>query len=95
MVICLRNGYGHSSVGFGLGKFIVEGILSSKYKSRWRIGNEINDCSLCGKCETVCHMGAIKVNVNNKTWALNNRRCNQCLSCVMACPKRCLTQVRL
>ena len=95
MVIILRNRHGHSSFGFEIGRFIVDGILSSKHKSRWRIGNEINKCSLCGKCETVCHRNAIQVNIHNKTWTLNNMRCNQCLSCIMACPKRCLTQVRL
>lgn len=95
MVIILRYGHGHSSIGTDIGRFIVSDLLASRSKSRWRIGNEIKKCKLCSKCESVCHMSAISVSRYDKTWTLNNRRCNQCLNCVMACPARCLTQVRL
>ncbi|WP_425438377.1 4Fe-4S binding protein [Methanobrevibacter woesei] len=47
---------------------------------------------MCGKCELICSSNAIKVSRPNKTWTLNNMRCNQCLRCVMSCPVRCLKQ---
>ena len=50
---------------------------------------------LCGKCEAVCSRNALNVNPISKTWTLNNRLCNQCLACVVTCPARSLTQVKL
>lgn len=91
----LRHRHGNSSIGLEISKFVLSEFLRSSYKSRWRIGNDIKQCSLCGKCEMVCYSSAITVSRHNKTWTLNNRRCNQCLKCVMTCPTRCLTQVRL
>lgn len=90
-----RHGMGHSSIGLELGMHLFSEFLRSSHKSRWRIGNDIHKCTLCGKCEFVCHVNAITVSRHNKTWTLNNRRCNQCLECLMKCPARCLTQVRL
>ncbi|MBQ9161354.1 MAG: 4Fe-4S binding protein [Methanobrevibacter sp.] len=86
---------GRSSIGFELGKFVFSELLSASHKSRWRIGNNIKICILCGKCEAVCPQSAISVSVHNKTWTLNNMRCNQCLNCIVRCPKRCLSQVSL
>lgn len=90
-----RHGMGHSSIGLELGMHLFSEFLRSSQKSRWRIGTDIQKCTLCGKCELVCHYQAITVSRHNKTWTLNNRRCNQCLKCVMSCPTRCLTQVKL
>lgn len=89
----MRHRGGHSSIGLEIGKLIFSEILASSHKSKWRIGNNIKQCNLCGKCEFVCHTNAITVSRHNKTWTLNNRRCTQCLTCVMKCPTRCLTQV--
>ena len=91
----LRYRGGGSSIGEMVGKLIISEVLNSTYKSRWRIGNNINKCTLCGKCELVCHYNALHVNKIAKTWTLNNRLCNHCLACVVACPSRCLSQVRL
>ena len=91
----MRHGHGKSSIGFEIGRFGFSELLSASHKSRWRIGNNIKLCSLCGKCESVCPQNAISVSVHNKTWTLNNMRCTQCLNCVVKCPKQCLAQVRL
>ncbi|WP_407389589.1 4Fe-4S binding protein [Methanobrevibacter woesei] len=88
----MRHRRGSSSIGLEIGKLIFSELLNVKYKSRWRIGNNINQCNLCGKCELICSSNAIKVSRPNKTWTLNNMRCNQCLRCVMSCPVRCLKQ---
>ena len=90
-----RHGRGHSSIGMELGMHLFSEFLKSSHKSRWRIGNDIERCNLCGKCESVCFTQAISVSRHNKTWILNNRRCSQCLECLMKCPTRCLTQVWL
>ena len=91
----MRHRGGSSSIGLEIGKLIFSELLSAKYRSSWRIGNNIDQCLLCGKCELVCHSNAIMVSRYNRTWTLNNRRCSQCLSCVVSCPKHCLSQVRL
>ena len=88
----MRHRRGSSSIGLEIGKLIFSELLNVKYKSRWRIGNNINQCNLCGKCELICSSNAIKVSRPNKTWTLNNMRCNQFLRCVMSCPVRCLKQ---
>ena len=62
----LRHRRGSTSAGLEIGKFIFSELLSAKYKSRWRIGNDIKQCSLCGKCELVCGFNAIKVNLHSK-----------------------------
>ena len=95
--MCMRGRYGrgHSSMGLDLGMHLFSEFLRSSHKSRWRIGNDIQRCNLCGKCQVVCPVDAITVSLHNKTWTLNNRRCRQCLACVMKCPARCLDQVRL
>ena len=36
-----------SSIGGMIGKMIISEVLSSTYKSKWRIGNDINRCTLC------------------------------------------------
>ncbi|WP_296789567.1 4Fe-4S dicluster domain-containing protein [uncultured Methanobrevibacter sp.] len=89
-----RHGGGHS-IGLEIGKFVFSELLASSYKSRWRIGNDIHRCTLCGKCQMLCPVNAITVSRHNRTWTLNNRRCRQCLECIVKCPSRSLTQVRL
>ena len=91
----MRYRRGHSSVGLDLGMYLFSEILKSSHKSKWRIGNDIQMCKLCGRCEAVCPVNAISVSVHNKSWTLNNRRCRHCLNCVVKCPARCLTQVYL
>lgn len=90
-----RYGAGNSISALEIGMQIFSEFLKSSHKSRWRIGNEIQRCSLCGRCQAVCPVNAITVSVHNKTWTLNNRRCTQCLNCAVKCPTHCLTQVRL
>ncbi|MBE6494983.1 MAG: 4Fe-4S dicluster domain-containing protein [Methanobrevibacter thaueri] len=91
----MRHRGGHSSIGLELGMHLFTEFLMSSHKSRWRIGNDIQRCTLCGRCQAVCPVNAITVSVHNKTWTLNNRRCTQCLGCVIRCPPSCLTQVKL
>ena len=91
----LRYRGGKSSFGAMVGQLIISQFIESKSKSRWRIGNDINKCILCGKCEATCSAGALKVNKAAKTWTLNNYRCHKCLSCLVSCPIRCLNQIRL
>lgn len=93
----MRAGHGrrNSSIGAELGMYLISELMNSSHKSRWRIGNDIQNCSLCGKCQKICRTDAITVNRVKKTWTLNNRRCNQCLGCIIRCPCHCLTQVKL
>lgn len=91
----MRYRGGRSSIGGMLTELVFSEVLNSIHKSNWRIGNDINQCKLCGKCEAVCSRNALNVNPISKTWTLNNRLCNQCLACVVACPARSLTQVKL
>lgn len=84
-----------AGVGVEIGKFMFFEFLKSNRNSKWRIGNNIKECNLCGKCETFCPVDAITVSSHNKTWTLNNMRCTKCLQCVLKCPARCLTQVSL
>ena len=90
-----RHGGGHSSIGLELGLHIFSKLIDSNYKSKWRIGNNIHKCSLCGKCQFACPTDAITVSVHNQSWTLNNMRCRQCLACMVKCPINCLNQVSL
>ena len=94
-VLNLRYRGGKSSIGLNISKLIISELLNSKHTSKWRIGNNIKQCSLCGRCEIVCNSRAIAVNRHKKTWMLNNGQCNHCLQCIASCPMQCLTQVRL
>ena len=91
----MRYRGGQPSMGNFVGKMLISELLNATHKPRWRIGNNINQCNLCGKCELICNQNALHVNPMAKTWTLNNRRCTKCLDCVIACPTRCLTQVNL
>lgn len=91
----MRHRCGHSSLGLTVTKFLFSELLNSSYVVKWRVGNEINRCRLCGQCQVVCPVNAISVNVNNKTWMLDNRRCRHCLNCIVKCPAKCLSQVNL
>lgn len=91
----LRHRHGHSSIEAEIGKFIFSQLLASKHKRGWRIGNDISQCNLCGRCEMICPSDAIRVSRHNGTWTLNNGRCSKCLSCIIKCPAHSLTQVRL
>ncbi|MDO5823398.1 4Fe-4S dicluster domain-containing protein [Methanobrevibacter sp.] len=91
----MRHRHGNSSLGLEIVKLFFSEFLSTSYKPKWRISNNIERCTLCGRCESVCCSQAISVSTDNRTWTLNNRRCNKCLKCVMSCPARCLAQVDL
>ena len=91
----LRHRDGHSSLGLILGRFLISELLNSSFESKWRVGNEIKRCTLCGRCQVVCPVNAISVNVKNKSWTLNNRRCGHCLNCIVKCPVSCLSRVNL
>lgn len=60
-------------------------------RTKGHVSNDIETCILCGICEKKCPCEAIVVNKAEKTWAIDVFRCVQCRSCVLACPKSCLT----
>ncbi|WP_458403146.1 DUF362 domain-containing protein [Methanobrevibacter sp.] len=91
----MRYRGGRSPFGLKIGKLIFSEVLKSSYESPWRIGNKIDDCTLCGRCEMICPANAISVSVHNRTWTLNNGVCRQCLQCIVKCPQHCLNQVFL
>ncbi|WP_407375792.1 4Fe-4S dicluster domain-containing protein [Methanobrevibacter sp.] len=91
----MRHRGGHSSIGLDIGRLLFSEVMKSSYRPKWRISNNIKQCTLCGKCEFVCPTNAIAVSVHNRTWTLNNRLCSHCLHCIMKCPKHCLTQLAL
>jgi ech hydrogenase subunit F len=57
---------------------------------RGHIAIEIEDCIFCGMCQRKCPTGAIEVNRNEKSWAIERFGCIQCGCCVEVCPKKCL-----
>ena len=75
----------------------IDGGLNLRYRRGSSISGMIGKMiiSLCGRCEIICRRNALHVDRTTKTWTLNNRRCIHCLDCVMACPTKCLSQVRL
>ncbi|MBE6500094.1 MAG: hypothetical protein E7Z80_06095 [Methanobrevibacter thaueri] len=91
----LRHHKRHSTTELQIAKFVFSKLINSSHKSKWRIGNNISQCSLCGRCEIICPTNAIIVSRHKKTWTLNNRRCKQCLNCIVKCPSHCLTQIKI
>jgi ech hydrogenase subunit F len=59
-------------------------------RSKGHVTNIIEDCILCGICEKRCPTHAITVDKAAESWTIDNFNCIQCLSCVRACPKKCL-----
>lgn len=45
----------------------------------------LSSCILCGKCETVCPTGAIKVSKDTVLTSLE--KCIMCMACTVSCPK--------
>ena len=91
---CIRHRSRHS-IGLQIGKLFLSEFLKSSYNSSWRVGNNINMCTLCGRCEMICPVNAISVSIPKKSWILNNRHCIHCLKCIMTCPVHCLNKVNL
>lgn len=47
-------------------------------------------CVYCTLCAKKCPEGAITVDRENKTWAVDDSKCTKCGTCVSACPKKAL-----
>lgn len=47
-------------------------------------------CILCGICSTNCPTGAISVDKEKRTWAVNTDLCMKCSLCISQCPKEAL-----
>lgn len=47
-------------------------------------------CVYCTLCAKKCPEGAITVDRENKTWAVDNSKCTKCGTCINACPKKAL-----
>ncbi len=62
-------------------------------RSRGHIEIEIDKCIMCGICSRKCMSNAITVDRAKKQWSIERMGCVQCSSCVIACPKQCLTMV--
>lgn len=58
-----------------------------KEVSRVYFGTNINDCIYCGRCESYCPTGAIKVNID-----LDEGICRKCKLCVDACPNNSISK---
>ena len=54
------------------------------------IENDMAVCILCGICVKTCPAGALTVDKQAGTWAIDRFRCVQCAACTRACPKACL-----
>lgn len=61
--------------------------------SRGHIEIEKDKCILCTICDKRCPTGAIQVDRNGKTWAIDHFKCIYCNNCVDVCPKKCLHMV--
>ncbi|MDR2587560.1 MAG: 4Fe-4S dicluster domain-containing protein [Coriobacteriales bacterium] len=68
-------------------------VVAPTYTSRSKghVTCDMKECILCNICEKRCPTHAIAVNKPDETWSIDNFSCIQCLSCVRACPKACLT----
>ena len=55
------------------------------------IENDMAVCILCGICQRTCPAGALRVDKQEKSWAIDRFSCVQCGACTRACPKSCLT----
>ena len=61
--------------------------------TKGHVVNDIDTCILCGICEKRCPTYAIHVSKPDRTWAIEHFACIQCMSCVRACPKKCMTML--
>ena len=48
-------------------------------------------CILCGRCEDVCRVGAIKIKGNKRY--IDSELCDQCLECANVCPSKAIEVV--
>ena len=62
-------------------------------RSRGHIEIDIQKCISCGACSINCPPGAITVDRQQKTWAINRMDCIQCGACTLKCPTKCLSIV--
>lgn len=63
--------------------------LSPNVKGRIS-GIDADQCIFCGICAKKCYPDAIKVDKENKIWALTVHQCILCGECVRLCPKKCI-----
>ena len=57
------------------------------------VSNDPTVCILCGICEKRCPCDAIQVVKGERQWIINHFRCVQCQSCILECPKKCLSMI--
>ena len=55
------------------------------------IVNDVDVCILCGICQRRGPCAAIVVEKPNRKWTIDKFRCVQCGTCVLECPKHCLS----
>ena len=46
-------------------------------------------CNLCGRCEKICPVRAIKVDNEKRKWRIFTN-CRHCYACVSACPNKAM-----
>ena len=57
---------------------------------RGRITIDTESCTLCGKCEDHCIVGALYIDEQEETWEINRMQCILCGECTEICPQECL-----
>lgn len=57
---------------------------------RGKVVITLENCIFCGICGRCCPSGAIAVDRQEKSWAIDPFGCVQCGYCVESCPKKCL-----
>ena len=68
------------------GRRLYFGHKTKEYSSKLRI--DTGKCIGCGKCESLCPMGNIKIKDNK---AVSANRCTMCYRCINKCPKQAIT----
>jgi formate hydrogenlyase subunit 6/NADH:ubiquinone oxidoreductase subunit I len=63
-------------------------------QNRGAIQQDAANCMYCGRCQKVCHHGAIAVDTAKRSWQIDHDKCYRCGHCVRACPRRVLTLTR-
>lgn len=68
-----------------IGSVFLKKLITDK---KFRV--DADKCVGCGKCVSVCPVGDIKLDADNKPTWLHNDKCLTCFACYHHCPKRAI-----
>lgn len=69
-------------------------VVRAPFKAvRGHVEVDINTCTLCTLCQKKCPTGAITVDREGRTWAIERMACLACSACVDCCPKKSIAML--